>query len=276
MKNKDMTFLQKLMEETDSDQLNEMLQDELQKETPDGNAVRSALRVLESREKLHLTEYGNDAEEAWKAYQAKSKMMQTAPPKRRNAVFKAASVVLILGVLFFAIPQTVQASGLFDRIAQWTDSFFELLTSENREDNHSEYVFETDNPGLQQVYDAVAALGVTEPVVPMWMPGNYQLVNCELTNMIDGAYYFAFLADEEKSAVIKISVLSENVPSLYYKDNGDVETYEANDTKYSIMCNDNSWVAVWMQDNIECAITLDCREDELYKMLDSIHSVEDE
>ena len=39
-----------------------------------------------------------------------------------------------------------------------------------------EYVFETDHPGLQQIYDAVVEMGVTEPVVPMWVPEGYDLV----------------------------------------------------------------------------------------------------
>lgn len=274
MKNKDMTFLQKLMEEMDSDQLNEMLQDELHKETPDGNAVRTALSVLESREKLHSPAFSEDTEDAWKKYQAKSKALRTAPTKRHNAVLKVASVVLIFGILFFAIPQTVQASGLFDRIVQWTDSLFELLTPEDDLNNHSEYVFKTDNPGLQQVYDAVVELGVIEPVVPMWLPGDYQLVRCDLINMIDLAVLATEFTDGEKKAVIQINVFSQNVPSSYHKDDRDVEYYEANGIEHSIIHNNARRVVIWVRDSIECVISLDCQEEELYTILKSIYSVE--
>ena len=41
-----------------------------------------------------------------------------------------------------------------------------------------EYEFRTEHPGLQEVYDAVAGLGVTEPVVPMWIPEGYTLFMC--------------------------------------------------------------------------------------------------
>lgn len=274
MKNKDMTFLQRLMEEMDSDQLNALLQEELQKDIPDGDAVRMALRVLESRETVHTSEFGRDTEEAWKKYQANSKTVRSVPIKRHSAVLKAATIVLILGVLFCAIPQTARASGLFDRIVQWTDSFFELLTPGDDVDNFSEYVFNTDNPGLQQVYDAVVELGVTEPVVPMWLPGLYELVSCEVDNKTDWVSVASTFANGEAKAVININIWGKNAPSSYFKDERDIEFYEANGIECSIVHNDDLWVAVWVQDNVECFITLDCQEEELYRILNSIYSME--
>lgn len=276
MKNKDMTFLQRLMEEMDSDQLNALLQEELQKDIPDGDAVRMALRVLESREKFHSPEFSEDAEEAWKGYQAKTTALRTVPTKKHSTILKAASVVLILGVLFFAIPQTVQASGLFNRIVQWTDSFLELLTPQSHPNNYSEYEFETDNPGLQQVYDTVVELGVTEPVIPMWLPGDYSLDRCEVDNKTDWNVLNATFIDSKNVIVMQVTVFLRNVPSLLFKDDKDVITYETNGEKYNITSNDGMWVVVWFRDNIEFAIILDCQEEELYRMVESIYSLEDE
>lgn len=182
---------------------------------------------------------------------------------------------MILGALVWMVPQTAQATGIFDRIARWTDSFFELLSSD-QEDSSSEYVFETDNPALQQVYDAVVELGVTEPVVPMWLPGDYELKNKQVINEFDIINWGVELIDGEKSAIYQIIIYSQNVPSGYCKDNMVLEVCEIDGIEYNIIRNDGYWSAVWTRDNIECAITLDCQEDELYKMLESIYAMEDE
>lgn len=275
MKSNNTTFLQRIMEEMDSEHLNEMLQEELHRDVPDGDAVRTALKVLEGREKNCPGECCQDIQEAWEKYQVESKITEPTPLRRKCPLLKVASIVLVLIVALSAVPQTVQAKGLFDRIVQWTDSFFEMLRTEDQKDQNAEYVFKTDNPGLQQVYDAVVELGVTEPVVPMWMPEHYQLTRITTNDAVDWVLFSAFFGDSEKNAVIQIRILSENIPSSYYKDSRLVEPYEANGMGFNIMRNNAQWAVVYVRDNIECSITLDCQEEELYRLLDSIYSMED-
>ena len=44
---------------------------------------------------------------------------------------------------------------------------------------------------------------------------------------------------------------------------------------YNITRNNDWWVAVWTKDNIECSIALDCQEETLRRILDSIYTMED-
>lgn len=52
MKNENMTSLGSVLAEMSTEQLDRMLHEELQRDPPDGDAVRLILRVLEEREKI--------------------------------------------------------------------------------------------------------------------------------------------------------------------------------------------------------------------------------
>ena len=235
MKNENMTSLGSVLAEMSTEQLDRMLHEELQRDPPDGDAVRLILRVLEEREKNLPRESTPEIEKAWKKYRANTK--RDSAVKKYGWILKVASIAVILGALVWMVPQTAQATGIFDRIARWTDSFFELLSSD-QEDSSSEYVFETDNPALQQVYDAVVELGVTEPVVPMWLPGDYELKNKQVINEFDIINWGVELIDGEKSAIYQIIIYSQNVPSGYCKDNMVLEVCEIDGIEYNIIRND--------------------------------------
>ena len=51
--------------------------------------------------------------------------------------------------------------------------------------------------------------------------------------------------------------------------------YEKNGMNFYITQNNDSWVAVWTKENIECFLTLDCQEDTLRRILGSIYVTED-
>ena len=47
---------------------------------------------------------------------------------------------------------------------------------------------------------------------------------------------------------------------------------EISDTTFNILRNKGIWVVAWEKDNIECSIFVDCQENVLYEILDSIYS----
>ena len=141
-------------------------------------------------------------------------------------------------------------------------------------DAESEYVFQTDNPGLQQVYDAVVALGVTEPVVPMWLPADYELkefvhLDSPMTKGIHGSF-----SNGQNELVYRITVYSGEPAHQYYKDDTHYESHEREGTLFHITRNNEWWFVIWTNENIECVLTLDCTEDTLWKILESIHVTE--
>jgi hypothetical protein len=136
-------------------------------------------------------------------------------------------------------------------------------------------VFRTDHPGLQELYDTVTELGVTVPVVPMWLDEGYELVDCKVINTPTTTKVLTNFLCGSKEAVIEFNVFSENVTSEYHKEEPDAEKYERNGICHNVFQNKNVWTVVWMRNNIECFLTINCREDTLYKILDSIYAMEE-
>jgi len=58
----------------------------------------------------------------------------------------------------------------------------------------------------------------------------------------------------------------------YYKDDSHNESYEKNGTIFHITKNIDEWVVVWTIDNVECSIFIDCQEDTLRRILESIYN----
>lgn len=271
MKELNKSSLSQTLEKLPTSELDIMLRAELEKELPDEYAVRLILKVLREREQDYPIETNEQIEQAWKKYERK-----TAPKEIRvsRKMLKAAAVLIVAGLLLFALPQEVKAETFFDRIAAWTDSIFALF-SPGEKRAEQEYVFQTDNPGLQELYDTVTAQGVTVPVVPMWLEDGYELVECRLTETRMGKKVLAIFSEGNKEAVFNIYIYSQNVEREYYKNEPDAIQYESNSVFHNVFQNEELWTVVWIRENVECSFAIDCQENALYKILNSIYSMEE-
>lgn len=275
MKKNNLTYLRTTLDEMSTPKLADLLQEELHKEPVNEQNVRMILRVLEEREPDKPIEPGPETEAAWNRYLQQTATSSVKPVRKKNRVLRVASIVAALLLLLEAFPQEAEAKNIFDRLISWTDSIFELLNPGDAENKQTEYVFETDHPGLQQVYDAVVELGVTEPVVPMWMDKSYELVFCEIINTPIKRGVSATFSDGKIDVGVKVDIYSENISNEYYKDETVVNSFEKNGTTHHVMRNNDLWVVVWVRDNVECSIAMDCQEDTLYQVLESIYSMEE-
>lgn len=258
--------------------LEEQLRTELEKEPPDGERIRMLMGILEQRDQQEHPGLTPEDAEAWEKYQAKLAEQKKAPEKRGriwSRGLKAAAAAVVLGVLFLAIPQKAEAESFFEMLTRWTDSIFELFGSSSSNNQHVDYVFVTDNPGLQEVYDAVTSLGVTEPVVPMWLPEGAELEECKIVETPTKKGLLASFILNGSEIVIKIDSCDIVISREYHKDNLDAENYEIEGIVHNIMMNENMWVVVWTNQNFECSIALNCQKDVIYKIIESIYIVED-
>lgn len=276
MQQNNMTSLRDLFEQMPTSQLDEMLNQELGKESPDGNAIRMILDVLWEREKDHPSEIMPQMRIAWEKYQkatAKIDSRHSAHAKIHSWILRGASIAAVC-LLMLAVPQEVEADTLFNKLFRMTDSIVEFFAPGYANDNPLVYEFKTDNPGLQQVYDAVEELGITQPVVPMWLPEGYDLVECEpkLTSQKKGVT--AVFRSQEKGIRFAVDLVETDVSHEYHKDETDIKIYEKNEIEHTIMRNNDRWVVIWFADNVECSLTLDCQEDTLYQILNSIYVTE--
>ena len=263
-------FLHKVWSEMPTAQLDEVLQQELRKENPTEEVVLGIMRIIQEREEDCPVEITEEIHDAWEQYSKK-----TATPKKTNQKrmwFVSAVAAAVICIVILAIPQKVGAESILDAFFRWTESVFEFFTPAQDATNPPvEYVFQTDNPGLQQLYDKVTELGVTEPIVPMWVPEGYALTELKTTQMPNGSKVHATLQLNNSSITLSYRISVEIMPILYEKEMSSVEAYEASDVHHFIMDNDENILVTWIVNGAECSISTDLEKEDVYNMIRSIY-----
>lgn len=276
MQDNNVNWLRTALESLSTQQLEEMLQDDLNRDKPNSQNIRLALQILQEREKDDLVQPGPEAEAAWERYLERIEEPVSEGPAGSRWVLRIASAAAVLILLLALLPQEASARNFFERLISWTDSVFALVKPEDAGNMAGEYVFRTENPGLQQVYDTVTELGVTQPVVPTWLPEGFELTECKVTDNPKKKSVTAFFSDSTGEVRFEISIYSDTITSEYSKDENDVADIEAGGVTHSVTRNNNRWIAVWYRDNCECSIFVDCHEDVFMKILRSIYKMEEE
>ena len=268
-----------MFEQLSTEKLDELLDAELHRETPDENAIRMIFSILRERDKDRPREVTPQIQTAWEKYQDKMEDLdrkENRSRRIRNWVVRAASVAAVLVVFLMAvIPQQADAESFWEVLQRWTAEIVEFFSPTDNEHRLAEYEFVTDNPGLQQVYDAVVELGVTDPVVPMWLPEVGEAIECKTATTPVSTGISAALPHSDGFVMYKLNIYNTEVAHTYHGDGTEIVEYIQDETTFNIMRNNEAWVVFWTKDNIECSIAIDCQEDDLYKILKSIYTMED-
>lgn len=254
-------------------ELDEILRDELRKPLVDGDKVREIIRVLEEREKANPVEMTTQAQAVLDRFQAREqRRTKRRKPTARSWVIRVLPMAAVLCLILLAVvPQPAKAESWWERFARWTDGIFAFVNNGEADGEQPQYVFHTDNQGLQQVYDVVTGLGITQPVVPMWIPEGYELVSCVQKNTVGNMNVAAVFSNGENEVVYRAFVLNSNAENKYQKDEVNVIEYEVGGISHNMMCNVNSWTVAWMNKNVECMLSMECQENILRKTIKSIY-----
>ena len=277
MKNDNGIFSRENLNNLPAERLDQLLHEELNREPPDGARVRLLLDVIRERDKMPPRELTAEAAAAWERYCTDSESARKTAPARKNRFVRAAAILVMVCMLFAVVPRTVQAGGLFDWLTQWAEDFLQLTSPAEEAPREQDYVFRTEHPGLQQVYDELTALGVTERVVPMWLPGEQELSSIKKVDANNLAYIVAEFADIDSGTletILQYRIYTQNTPSEYPRDAVESKKYEVNGMEYRIIENDGRWAAVGVTDNIEFCLSVDCEEPDIYRVIDSIYTTD--
>ena len=275
MNNYNTTGLRGMIEQMSTEQLDEMLQHELEKESVDEFAVHLIMEVLEKRDQNIPVEINPQVAAAWEKYQIYTPVKNHTKLSFKSWPVRIAAAVAVAIALALAVPQSAEAEGFWERLSRWTDSIFEFFTPGD-EMAAQEYIFQTDNPGLQQVYDTVTALGITDPVVPMWLPEGYKLVECKANETPTKVFVSGHFSNSKNTVMLDIAIQKTVSPRQYSKDEENAIKHEIAGIDHIFLHNEEWWTAAWTRDRLECAIYIDCQEETLYKILKSIYTMEDD
>ena len=260
------------LEQLSVQQLEEMLRQELNKQQPEGDTVRQILAELRTR-----TEPVDTQSPAVQAAVRKFKADEEAWQKHRRhqacrkwlaGVLSAAAV---LCVVLLAVPGAANAESIWARLARWTETVFAFFSSE---DDQNDDTYVTDHPGLQQVYDAVTELGITQPVVPTWLPEEYELTELTVKAQPMKRHLYVRFSNGMKEIVYTINTENQLIKSMYSKDNQNVKTYENSGIVHYIVAHGNKTTVIWNAGSMECSVCVEVQEEVLYQIIDSIYERE--
>lgn len=274
MKNNSKTGLRAALEQLPEEELKDLLQAELERPEPDGDSVRLILRVLEEKGRGREAPMTPRKEQAWQTYCRRVESLRRSRTLRPAPALRAAAVVLVLTLCLSFLPRQAQAESFWEMLQRWSTTVIQFF---GREDSFYEdqYLFQTENPGLQQVYDAVVELGVTDPMVPMWLPAGYELceLDSEKTPMLNGIY--TSFSNGKSEIVYKVDVYDGEPAHQFYRDDTHYESIEQEGTIFHITRNIDQWTVIWSKGHIECSMGIDCSEEVLKRILESIYVTEE-
>lgn len=194
------------------------------------------------------------------------------PRRRLRQVLVAAAIVVCLVV--FALPPALGYESFFKMLGEWTsDTFYFTPNAQpTGETQTGEFPPPKEYQSLQEALDDY---GVTEHLVPAWIPDGYVLdeVFACTSPVSDKVEFRAFYENGE--ALLSVLYVKRSTPGsgIYERDETEVEIYEKGGIQHYIFENLGRFVCAWYDGNIECSIALDTNREDLKKMIDSIYEV---
>ncbi len=264
----------------------------------DDEAIFYILEVMEKREQEHPSGSFPDLDACWQEFQtiyhtpegegqslypaedpdeAPAGAAPARKPRRRvlrRWVLAAALLTLLIASL--AIP-VAGYDNLLEMIGHWTSEQFTFMTADREDESglitDSEDSAETDvGAELRQV---LQEHGITENVVPTWMPDGFEQTNdifIEEYPEFGVTDFFATFSDGTDTCAVSIVKRSSYVDgNIYEKVSDNPEIYIAGNQNHYIVQNEESIIAAWYIENLECTINTTMSESDLKRAIDSIY-----
>ena len=256
-----------------AEELDQILQAELKKEHPNEEVVLPILRELKEREKDIPVETTPEVLEILEKLSKHNTSSNQSIHKRRwLAGIVAAAAVVCLVVI--SVTPTAQAESLWDVLFRWTSCVFEFIDPDKNESypiTNSDFV--TDNPGLQQLYEKVTALGATESVVPTWLPDGFVLYELKDSPIPNGNKVHGKFKNGSGSVLITYRVSTDIYPKVAKEKTG-IEIFEAGEVSHFIIDNDGNLSVTWTVDGVECIMNTNVQKAHIYSIIKSIYRSE--
>lgn len=255
-------------------QMDKLLQAELLKDDPDENTVLGLLEEIRKLDPCEPKMVSIQTLHAWDQYKANVTKEEKLKVKHSNRwLIRCAAVIAVVCILFAIVPHTVEADSFFGKIVSWAERVFETLTPSSVPIT---YVFKTEHPDLQTLYDEITAAGVAQPIVPQWIPNELQAGEIKILGSPFKKRIQTRLTADDCWMACSFDIYDTEKESNYAKDTSKAQLLEINGIAHYILSNDDTWSAVWIVDNVECTVATNYDMETLCKIIRSVYSTEDE
>lgn len=273
MKSHNEQGLRRELEALDTHQLNLLLQREAEKPVSqiDEALVRSAWMTLEQREVEPLP-VDPTVEVACAKYRAGCP--KSFGGKARMWIHLCV-IAAALCLILTAIPRASGESLLvefFQKVRSDVVAFFKPSQTDNRHIPNGII----EHPGLEELRQTVENCGVTVPVVPTWIPEEYELIELKADYFPSKTRIVANFETSNQTIVFYYDIYTHSVTHEFHKDETEYIEYESAGIIHKIYTNNGKQFALWDRDNVKCSIVVDCQEENLIMILDSIYNMEDQ
>lgn len=287
------------LDQLSTQELQELLRADIDSpESGDDEAIFYILEVMERRERKNPSDDSSDLDRCWNEFQTlyntpegmgrslyptdedASSHVNPRPALRRHRplrrVMLAAAAAAMITV-FLTVPVGGYAS-IFEMLGTWTSQQFTVLSGDHEsggatDDFDRAQVFE-ETAG-EELRQALAEHGITEKVVPTWMPEDFKIRGDVFVKEFDGSketQFFALYADGQDSISIAVTnSIGQISNKIYEKTDIPPSVYIAGGVEHYIFNNTNSLGVVWYAGKLECSIDTTLSQSYLEKILDSIY-----
>lgn len=189
-----------------------------------------------------------------------------AHPVRR----RVAQIVLAacLGITMLFAVASACGVNLISEFLEWREETFVL-----RGRGCGQMVLEQTPEGeYASMEEAVAAYGITDPIVPTWIPKEFKVQYVRAKEQLYSVNLSAAYSSNSKEIRIKIYINKAEDDSAIHAEHSvqDPIPYERNGIDFLLAENNKQWQASWTIGNCVCSINGDLTEREIKQMIDSI------
>lgn len=259
-------------------------------EESDVDAILYIMEVIAKREALEPTEKHLSTEEAWQLFNEYYRSddcdgtslyedPEEAEPRaevipcsatentrmRRSlrGILRVACIAAVLIVILLAGSITAYAMGfdVWGAMAQWTQDVFGLAAPQQ-----DQIYSEGENP-----FEILEKRGVTEAVLPRWMPDGYRYSGIEVSDTPMRIVFNVSYTNGSSEIWLTIAFLADPSMRTYEKDAQNVTVYTTNGVEHYIMQNFDMIDVIWTTQNCECSIRGYFSVEEAENMITSIY-----
>ena len=236
--------------------INAVLASKTEEPELDVDSAYDSLRAAESSEPLYSEVMDEMAAEK-----------AVRPRPKFRALFKVGLVAAVMIVLFIGTGIVGYAMGFdfWGAMRDWTEDRFSFLVEDSlyQRTEHEDPYF--------KLREELRTNGVTVEVIPEYIPDGFSLSSAVTDESLSGLGIFSTLTNDDKEILLNYTVTTKEPNSIFTKDEVSPEVYTVCGIDHIIFTNEGNYIAVWMNQNIQCEIQGVEDKEDLLKMIDSIY-----